>query len=131
MKSTVPGASPLSRAVRMKSLPLPADTSQFDLSLALAEDERGFAGRWVYRTDLFDAATVGRLAGYFETLLAGALARPELALSDLPLLPRPSATSWWAATTIDSTARSISRQPSASGSEAVATASRAACSSTT
>ena len=72
--------------LEIESLPLPATSSQFDLTLGLVEDERGFAGRWIYRTDLFDAATVGRLAGHFETLLAGLTADPQAPLSSLPLL---------------------------------------------
>ncbi len=41
------------------------------------------AGRVEYATDLFDAATLGRLAGHFERLLAGALAAPERRVFEL------------------------------------------------
>ena len=44
------------------------------------------AGALEYAADLFDRATAMRLAARFATLLAGAVARPELALSELPLL---------------------------------------------
>ncbi|HZF10318.1 MAG TPA: amino acid adenylation domain-containing protein, partial [Thermoanaerobaculia bacterium] len=60
--------------------------AKFDLSLALAEAVDGLAGSFEYATDLFDAATVERLAARFERLLAGALERPETRLSELPLL---------------------------------------------
>src|SRR6185295_10755937 len=39
-----------------------------------------------YNRDLFDDATVARLGSYLETLLAAAVAHPELPLSALPLL---------------------------------------------
>ncbi len=61
-------------------------TSKFDLSLGI--QQRAGAARllWEYSTDLFDAATIARLAGHFETLLAGAIANPERRISELPLL---------------------------------------------
>ena len=40
-----------------------------------------------YNTDLFDAATITRLLGHFQTLLEGIVADPEQRLSALPLLP--------------------------------------------
>ena len=39
-----------------------------------------------YNTDLFDAATITRLLGHFQTLLEGIVADPEQRLSALPLL---------------------------------------------
>ncbi len=60
--------------------------AKFDLTLALDETPRGFAGSWEYKPDLFDAATVARLAAAFETLLAGAAGEPGARLFDLPLL---------------------------------------------
>ncbi len=41
---------------------------------------------WEYNSDLFDAATVLRMAGHYQVLLAGALADPGRALAELPLL---------------------------------------------
>ncbi|HKP77432.1 MAG TPA: amino acid adenylation domain-containing protein, partial [Longimicrobiaceae bacterium] len=61
-------------------------TAQFDLSLLLDEDEAGAAGVVEYATDLFDAATVARLAGHLEQVLAQAVAAPDGALSRLSLL---------------------------------------------
>ncbi|HEU4404960.1 MAG TPA: amino acid adenylation domain-containing protein, partial [Polyangiaceae bacterium] len=60
--------------------------AQFDLSLELAEGEGGLSGSVEYDTDLFDAASVERLASHFVTLLEGAAATPEARLSELPLL---------------------------------------------
>jgi non-ribosomal peptide synthetase component F len=40
----------------------------------------------VYSTDLFDAATITRMLGHFQTLLEGIVANPEQRLADLPIL---------------------------------------------
>jgi amino acid adenylation domain-containing protein len=61
-------------------------TAKFDLSLALGTSAQGLAGAIEYATDLFDAATVHRFAGWFARLLAGAVADPEQPLRELPLL---------------------------------------------
>ncbi len=52
-------------------LPGEARTAKFDLTLALQEEDGGLRGEIEYSTDLFDAATVARLARHYETLLAG------------------------------------------------------------
>jgi amino acid adenylation domain-containing protein len=63
-----------------------SSTARFDLSLDLAESPEGLVGDCEYNTDLFDAATVERLLGSYQTLLEGVVAGPERRLSDLPLL---------------------------------------------
>ncbi|HSF38962.1 MAG TPA: amino acid adenylation domain-containing protein, partial [Thermoanaerobaculia bacterium] len=60
--------------------------AKFDLTLALAEGGEGLRGSFNYRSELFDATTVERLAERFVTLLEGAVADPQARLSDLPLL---------------------------------------------
>ncbi|HEY0366387.1 MAG TPA: amino acid adenylation domain-containing protein, partial [Pyrinomonadaceae bacterium] len=40
----------------------------------------------VYNTDLFEAATITRMFGHFQTLLEGILANPEQRLSNLPII---------------------------------------------
>src|SRR4029079_7069809 len=61
-------------------------TAKFDLRLSLLETPAGLTGSLVYNRDLFDGSTVTRLGGYLETLLAAAVAHPELPLSALALL---------------------------------------------
>jgi amino acid adenylation domain-containing protein len=61
-------------------------TAKFDLLLDLAETTDGLVGFLEYGTDLFDAATVARLAAHFQTLLEGVVAKPDRPLSALPLL---------------------------------------------
>ncbi|MBW8879564.1 MAG: amino acid adenylation domain-containing protein, partial [Acidobacteria bacterium] len=66
------------------------ETEKFDLSLTLGVgvgvEGQGLSGVLGFRTDLFDAPTIERLAGGFVRLLTGAVADPRLHLSELPLL---------------------------------------------
>ncbi|HEV7515064.1 MAG TPA: amino acid adenylation domain-containing protein, partial [Thermoanaerobaculia bacterium] len=61
-------------------------TTRFDLTLFLWETGQGIAGLLDYSTDLFDAATIARLAGHVKTLAAGLVAEPDAPLAALPLL---------------------------------------------
>jgi amino acid adenylation domain-containing protein len=62
-------------------------TAKFDLFLSLWESgDGGFAGTIDAAADLFDAATLERLARCFQTLLAGIVDRPDRPLSEHPLL---------------------------------------------
>jgi amino acid adenylation domain-containing protein len=67
-------------------LPVWSGTAKFDLSFTLAQEGEGFAATLIYDREIFDAATMSRLAGHFGNLLAGAAAGPGRRLSDLPLL---------------------------------------------
>ncbi|MBW8879229.1 MAG: amino acid adenylation domain-containing protein, partial [Acidobacteria bacterium] len=62
------------------------ETAKLDLSCTLTETDRGLAGMLEYSRDLFEGATMERLAGHFTRLLAGAVADPRRRLSELPLL---------------------------------------------
>ena len=58
-----------------------------DLLLELI-DEDGRLGGWLeYSTELFEAATIARMAAHFRTLLESIVANPEQRISRLPLLP--------------------------------------------
>lgn len=59
----------------------------FDLTLSVSDrgDELDCAIR--YKADLFDAATVARLVGSYEKLIAGILASPQERVSAMPLIP--------------------------------------------
>jgi len=61
-------------------------TALLDLSLYVREVAEGMLIRVEYNTDLFDAATISRMLGQFQTLLAGIIADPALPLASLPLL---------------------------------------------
>ena len=61
-------------------------STRFDLECHLREAGEGLRGLISYSTDLFDEATVQRLAAHFQTLLEAAAAAPATRVSSLPLL---------------------------------------------
>jgi len=63
-----------------------SETAHFDLTLQILDTEQGLTAAFVYNTDLFEAATIARMLGNFQTLLEAIVADPEQRLSDLPLL---------------------------------------------
>lgn len=63
-----------------------SETAHFDLTLQIADTGQGLTATLVYNTDLFEAATIIRMLGHFQTLLEALVAAPEQRLSDLPLL---------------------------------------------
>ena len=65
---------------------LDSGTAQFDLSLHLYDTEGGLRGFFEYSTDLFDASTIDRMAGHFQTVLEGIVADPGMRSSDVPML---------------------------------------------
>jgi amino acid adenylation domain-containing protein len=68
----------------------PLDTdltlTRFDMEFHLWEKPDGISGFLLYNIDLFDASTISRMMGHYETLLKGIVANPEQRISDLPLL---------------------------------------------
>jgi amino acid adenylation domain-containing protein len=60
--------------------------AKFDVYLELEERTDGMAGRFLYNTDIFDAAAIRRMIGHWQTLLAGIVTTPECAIGKLPLL---------------------------------------------
>ncbi|MFG3700935.1 amino acid adenylation domain-containing protein [Micromonospora sp. NPDC047620] len=65
---------------------VPNRTAKFDLTVAVRPGADGPDAVVEYRTDLFDAATVARLAGHFRTLLADLVADPDVRIRDARLL---------------------------------------------
>jgi amino acid adenylation domain-containing protein len=65
--------------------PVEADneTTKFDLALFVTEAEDGLVGTWKYNADLFEAATITRMAKNFETLIGGIAANPDAPLDEL------------------------------------------------
>ncbi|APB65261.1 non-ribosomal peptide synthase/polyketide synthase [Pseudomonas aeruginosa] len=63
-----------------------AHSAQFDLTLDTYESEQGVHAEFTYATDLFEAATVERLARHWRNLLEAVVAEPRRRLGDLPLL---------------------------------------------
>ncbi|PTL74929.1 non-ribosomal peptide synthetase, partial [Vitiosangium sp. GDMCC 1.1324] len=67
-------------------LELEGSISKFDLSLFMQETPRGLRGNIEYNTDLFEPATIARMAEHLRMLLSAAVASPETSVSRLPLL---------------------------------------------
>jgi surfactin family lipopeptide synthetase A len=60
--------------------------SKFDLALELDDRPSGIVGRFKYSADLFEPATIARMAGHFATLLESVAANPESRISKLAIL---------------------------------------------
>ncbi len=58
----------------------------FDLTLTIFDVKEPLRGIWKYNSDLFNAETITRMAGHFQTLLDGIVVNPNQKLSDIPLL---------------------------------------------
>ncbi|MFI7673439.1 amino acid adenylation domain-containing protein [Actinophytocola sp. NPDC049390] len=67
-------------------LPQPVATALYDLNLDLSDTGTGYAGRLVFRTDLFDRTTIDRWVRWYGTLLDRLTADPDAALSTLDIL---------------------------------------------
>ncbi|MFC9248866.1 condensation domain-containing protein, partial [Streptomyces sp. NPDC057136] len=60
--------------------------SEFELAVRIGDSSEGLVGEVQYSTGLFDAATVGRLAGHLVTLLEAVAADAGQRVGDLPVL---------------------------------------------
>ncbi len=67
-------------------VPVGNGMATFELTVTCIETAEGLATTFEYDRDLFDAATIARLAGHFERLLAAALDAPAQLVGDLALL---------------------------------------------
>ncbi|MDB4970229.1 MAG: tycC2 [Myxococcales bacterium] len=70
----------------LEPLTLATTTAKFDLTLTVEERGDEIVGSFEYATDLFDAATIERMAQHFANLVAAVVAKPERRLSELTLL---------------------------------------------
>ncbi|MDM8557191.1 amino acid adenylation domain-containing protein [Candidatus Parabeggiatoa sp. HSG14] len=60
--------------------------SAFDLTLTLFDKGHSLQSHWNYNTDIFDKATIARMAAHFKILLKGVIDNPKQPVSQLPLL---------------------------------------------
>ncbi len=70
----------------LESIALKKRMTPFDITLTMCEVKGGMASSFEYDTDLFEANTIRRMAGHFETLLNGIVAAPDHQISFLPIL---------------------------------------------
>jgi amino acid adenylation domain-containing protein len=64
----------------------PASSSSLDLALKLEQNAIGICGHFEYSTDLFNAATIDRMAIHFQTLIESIIANPEQSIDELTIL---------------------------------------------
>jgi len=82
----MPHTEDMAPGLRIEELAIDDGLAQFDIILKITERKGHFAGSIIYNTDLFDREAIARMAGHFTTLLAGAVAKPDTLLANLPLL---------------------------------------------
>jgi amino acid adenylation domain-containing protein/non-ribosomal peptide synthase protein (TIGR01720 family) len=82
----VPAAQAELSGLQVEALPLHTRAAKFDLSLLMRDDGDLLGGLFEYSIELFDAATVARLAGGLLNLLQAAAADPSQRTAELPLL---------------------------------------------
>jgi amino acid adenylation domain-containing protein len=87
----VDGVPEVRGPLTLESLAVETGAAQFDLALAVGEVGGTFAGSLRYDTDLFDGATIERMAGHFVRLLEGIADAPQTPVARLALL-RPDET---------------------------------------
>jgi non-ribosomal peptide synthetase component F len=63
----------------------PTGMAKCDLSVVMWEIDDHLSGVFEYDSDLFDHATIVRMAGHFQTLLEAIVVSPEQRISELPL----------------------------------------------
>ena len=88
-------------------------TSRFDLTVTCEDAKAGLIVAFEYSADLFDPATIDRMAEHYRRLLAQAARQPDLTVAQLPLLDGPETTLLlrsWNATATPYPARSAVHQ---------------------
>jgi amino acid adenylation domain-containing protein len=98
LQSTIAG-------LKMEQMPeLTDDGTKFDLSLLVRGMSPDLLVYWEYNTDLFEPATIERLADQFVHVLEGIVADPDRRVSDLPVMSaaeRKLLVDAWNATAVD------------------------------
>jgi amino acid adenylation domain-containing protein len=79
-------ADPGPAALDLMTIHIGQGGAPLDLMMLMGEQDGELVCALQYNTDLFDDATIERMAGHFATLLGGIVADPGTRLSQLPLL---------------------------------------------
>ncbi|MCL4773584.1 MAG: amino acid adenylation domain-containing protein, partial [Burkholderiaceae bacterium] len=72
--------------IRTDSVAIQESQAKFDLSVSVTEAADRLDIEFVYNRDLFEHATIERMARHFNRLLEGVVADPGARLSDLPMM---------------------------------------------
>jgi amino acid adenylation domain-containing protein len=83
---SVPREELAAEGLKMTPMGVASGTSKFDLTLSVRADGERTILDLEHSTELFDAATVERLAGHLVRLLDGAFAAPGRRVAEIPLL---------------------------------------------
>ncbi len=70
-------------ALTMEPMIIEECVTRYDVVLVMIEGEESITCGWQYKTDLFDASTIARMAGHLQTLLSSISAHPDRRLSEL------------------------------------------------
>ncbi|MEM9302263.1 MAG: amino acid adenylation domain-containing protein, partial [Pseudomonadota bacterium] len=70
----------------IERFPVEEQQTKYQLRFNLQEGDDGIRGQIEYSTDLFDAATIERMAGHFQNLLTAVVADPTISIAKLSLL---------------------------------------------
>jgi amino acid adenylation domain-containing protein len=84
--SIEPPVEPFPEGWDLTQMDVVVGAAKYDLYLELDERPEGMAGRFLYSTELFDAATIRRMIEHWTRLLEGVAADPATPLARLPLL---------------------------------------------
>ena len=77
---------PSLEGLNVKPLAIHGHAVRFDLELHLWHDTMSLRGTIAYSTDLFDPATIERIAGLYRTLLDSVSVNPGFRISELPVM---------------------------------------------
>ncbi len=81
-----PVAAPQPADLSLTPMEIEKPTAQVDLSLYLRERAGRLIGYFEYAADLFERATIERMAGHFQILLANIVEQPESSIATLPMI---------------------------------------------
>ena len=79
-------AKPEQTALHLSSIHIAQGGAPDDLMMLVGELNGKLVCALQYNTDLFDQATIERMAGHFEMMLGGIVVNPDTRLSELPIL---------------------------------------------
>ncbi len=82
LPALIPGWEPIAMNIE-------TGASKFDLTLNVEDFSESILCSFEYRTDLFDASTIARMANHFQTLLEAIVDNTDSSLAALPLLTEP------------------------------------------
>jgi non-ribosomal peptide synthetase component F/thioesterase domain-containing protein len=84
--SGLPHVTDLPEGLAIEPVPAVSAGTVYELSAAVIEDSGGLRLELEYNTALFDAETIDRMLGHYQTLLQNVVADPAKPISALPLL---------------------------------------------